>query len=154
MDGVDFELHDDVPEAPAKAVDDGLGAANEAAAPLHEVRGLSCFARGREGELVGGAVGRSWGECCELQQLWVAPAWRRRGIAARLLRMFEQRAHERGCLRCYLETFSFQAPAFYLAHGYRVGLELRGFSPGVVKYVMLREGLGAAGALNPPAPAR
>lgn len=88
--------------------------------------------------MIGGAVGRTWGECCELQQLWVDPAQRRQGIGARLVREFEQRAQARGCRTFYLETFSFQAPSLYRSLGYAVAHELHGFAPGIVKYLMVR----------------
>jgi ribosomal protein S18 acetylase RimI-like enzyme len=133
-----FTLHDNVPEEAGRIVDSGLGMFNEHAAPLHEVERLACFARKPSGELIGGAVGRTWGECCELQQLWVDSAHRRRGIASELVARFEARARERGCRTFYLETFSFQAPGLYRRLGYEVGLELRGFRPGVVKYVMVK----------------
>lgn len=134
-----FTVHDDVPGEAAGLVDAGLGAANEAAAPLHEVRPLSCFARLSCGAVVGGAVGRTWGACCELQQLWVALEHRRAGIGKRLVERLEGRAIERGCRTFYLETFSFQAPSLYRSLGYEVRLELRGFSAGIVKYTMVRE---------------
>jgi hypothetical protein len=44
----------------------------------------------------------------------------------------------RGCHTLYLTTFSFQAPAFYQALGYRPVAELRGFPDGIVKYLMVR----------------
>jgi ribosomal protein S18 acetylase RimI-like enzyme len=134
-----FTVHDDVPGEAAQLVDAGLAAANEAAAPLHEVQALSCFARLPSGEVVGGAVGRTWGRCCELQQLWVEPTRRRAGIGKQLVEQFEARARERGCKSFYLETFSFQAPGLYRSLGYEVKLELRGFSTGISKYVMVRE---------------
>lgn len=139
-----LSVHDDLPQPAWRIVDQGLGDSNEAAAPLHEVRPLSCFARSAGGEVVGGAVGRTWGECCELQQLWVRPDCRRQGLGARLVRLFEQRAEERGCRTFYLETFSFQAPALYRALGYEVQLEIAGFGPGIAKYTMIRRA-GAAG---------
>ena len=132
-------VHDDLPRDAAEVVDAGLGSANEAAAPLHEVRALSCFARLPAGQVIGGAVGRTWGSCCELQQLWVAPAHRRRGIGTCLVEAFERRAESRGCRTFYLETFSFQAPDLYRSLGYQARLELRGFGSGVVKYTMVRE---------------
>ncbi len=103
------------------------------------VQPLACFARRASGELVGGAVGRTWGTCCELQQLWVEPGQRRQGIGARLVREFEHQAAVRGCRTFYLETFSFQAPRLYRTLGYEVRLELHGFAPGIVKYTMVRE---------------
>jgi ribosomal protein S18 acetylase RimI-like enzyme len=95
--------------------------------------------RGPEGSVIGGVVGRTWGLCGELQQLWVDPAYRRRGIASQLVRAFEGHAWERGCRSVCLETFSFQAPALYRALGYTARLELSGFAPGISKFVMVHE---------------
>ena len=88
------------------------------------------------GTVVGGAVGRTWGACCELRQLWVAPGYRGQGVGSRMVRMFERRAGERGCRLAYLDTFSFQARPFYEALGYEVVLEIEGFSDGISKYTM------------------
>jgi ribosomal protein S18 acetylase RimI-like enzyme len=134
-----FSVHDDVPRADAAVVDAGLGAANDAAAPLHQVRPLAAFVREADGAVIGGAVGRTWGTCCELQQLWVDAAWRRRGLGARLVRAFEQRAQQRGCVTFYLETFSFQAPSLYRGLGYEERLAISGFAPGIRKFTMVRE---------------
>lgn len=142
--GLSFEVHDTLPGDAGDIVDAGLGAANDAAAPLHQVQVLSCFARDSTGGVVGGAIGRTWGECCELQQLWVHDAWRRCGVGSRLVRQFEQRAAQRGCRIFYLETFSFQAPALYRSLGYRVVHEHRGFPHGIVKYLMQRDEAPAA----------
>ncbi len=133
----DFSIHDDRPAAEADIVGDGLGDWNDAAGVLQDVQALCVFVR-RGGVVVGGAVGRTWGECCELQHLWVADAHRHHGLGQRLLQAFEQRARERGCRLAYLETFSFQTPAFYEARGYRVALEFRGYTHGVVKYTMTK----------------
>ena len=133
-----FESCDAVPPEAAALVDAGLTEANAAAAPLHEVRPLACFARAADGAVVGGAVGRTWGECCELQQLWVAPARRGAGAGRELLRRFEAAARARGCRQVYLETFSFQAPGFYRREGYTTLNEIAGFGHGIVKYLLLR----------------
>jgi hypothetical protein len=66
-----ISAHDRYPPQKTALVDRGLGEANDAAAPLHEVRPLSRFARTEAGRIVGGAVGRWWSQCCKLQQLWV-----------------------------------------------------------------------------------
>ena len=139
--GWTLTLHEDggVPAADALIVDAGLGVANEAAAPLHQVRRLASFARASDGTVIGGAIGRTWGRCCELQQLWVEPTWRRQGLGARLVRAFEALAQQRGCRTYYLETFSFQAPRLYEALGYRTQLAIDGFAPGISKFVMVRE---------------
>ena len=138
--------HDDVPRSDGVIVDAGLCGFNDAAAPLHEVRPMACFARTPDGAVIGGAVGRTWGPAAEIQQLWVADAHRHRGVGTALVRAFEARAAERGCRSCYLETLSFQAPRFYAALGYRVVFELRELPYGIVRFTMLRElGPDAAG---------
>ncbi len=134
---VTFETHDTT-VAEAALVDAGLGDANERAAPLDDVHPIVCLARSPAGLVVGGAVGRTWGECAELQQLWVAPAQRRRGIGAELVGRYEAAAIARGCRNFYLTTFSFQAPALYQALGYRVAFEIRGFPDGIVRFEMVR----------------
>jgi hypothetical protein len=69
-----ISAHDSYPPEETALVDRGLGEANDAAAPLHEVRLLSCFARTEQSLVVGGAVGR-----------WVGPVLR---VTATLGRSF------------------------------------------------------------------
>ena len=130
--------HDDHPAEEAAIVDRGLGEYNDVAAPLHEVRYLSSFARTPSGEVIGGAVGRWWGEACELQQLWVAESERRKGLGTRLIETFEEQARGHGCITVYLETFSFQALALYRALGYEVEYERSDYPHGIVKYHMVK----------------
>jgi len=137
---VAISVHDDAPEEEARIVDLGLSASNSQAAPMHEVRALSCFARIPQGAVVGGAIGRTWGLCCELQQLWVHADHRRQGIGTRLVQEFEMVAQSRGCNMFYLDTFSFMAPSLYRSLGYEAKLTLHGFSPGVTKYTMIKHG--------------
>ncbi len=136
MLSVAFTTHDSYPVDECALVDGGLGESNEATAPLHEVQPISAFARLGSGQLVGGAVGRWWGLCCELQQLWVDPSQRRQGIGANLVRAFESRARTHGCTTIYVETFSFQAPELYLGLGYKIEYERKGYPRGIVKYHM------------------
>jgi GNAT superfamily N-acetyltransferase len=119
-------------------VDEGLGQANEAAAPLGDVQPLAAFARNAHGQLLGGAVGRTWGACAELQQLWVQPDHRRQGLGAALVQAFEAAARERGVHTVYLETFSFQAPGLYRALGFREHLAIAGFTQGIVKVTFIK----------------
>lgn len=133
-----FETFDARLVAESAIIDRGLEESNMAAAPLNDVRPVTCIARAPSGSVVGGAVGRTWGECAELQQLWVAPEHRRKGIGSHLIALFESTAKSRGCRTLYLETFSFQAKSLYQSLGYRAVVELRGFPMGIVKSVMVR----------------
>ena len=116
------------------AIDAGLNAFNQSEAEVSYVRKLVVTARDEAGSIQGGALGRTWGECCELLQLWVAEPCRRRGLGRSLVQRFEREARIRGCLLVYLDTFSFQAPGFYESLGYEVVLVTRGFTGGITKY--------------------
>lgn len=135
-----MRIHYSTHEAPqteaAAIVDAGIGRHNDAIAPLQQVRGLFVFARGQDGRVLGGAIGRSWGACCELEQLWVNEGERRRGMGRELMRHFEAEAWRRACTLIYLETWSFQAPDFYTSLGYRVALETTGYGGEIVKYTL------------------
>jgi ribosomal protein S18 acetylase RimI-like enzyme len=127
----------DVPSGDSlRVVDEGLEAHNFAAAPLADVSSLATFASEPPGKVVGGAVGRTWGRCCELLQLWVATEYRREGVGSRLLREFEAGARGRGCDVFYLTTLSFQAPEFYRKHGYQELAQISGYPTGIIKYLM------------------
>jgi ribosomal protein S18 acetylase RimI-like enzyme len=131
-----IQSFDHLPDA-ARIVDDGIDEFNSSAAPLHEVKPLCAIAYGDDGQtVIGGAVGRTWGRCAELQQLWVEASHRGQGVATRLMTAFEQQAQARGCVDIYLETFNFQAPDFYRKLGYTVVNELAVYPHGIKKSLM------------------
>lgn len=136
MSPLDFSSFDTPPDASVLAVDAGLDQYNLSVAPVSEVRRLATFATDSSGQVVGGAVGRTWGRCCELLQLWVETDRRSAGVGSRLLRQFEEHAARRGCNVFYLTTLSFQAPAFYRKHGYVSLAEISGYPDGITKYLM------------------
>lgn len=135
-----WQLHafDSLPADVRALVDDGLGQSNDSAAPLQEVQPLGCAAARAPGEWIGGAVGRTWGRCGELQQLWVHPAHRRGGVGTALVQGFVAQASVRGCTSLFLETFSFQAPGFYEKLGFTKWHANNLFPHGIVKYLMVR----------------
>jgi ribosomal protein S18 acetylase RimI-like enzyme len=131
-----FSSFDAPPEASVLAIDQGLDEYNLSVAPVDDVKQLASFATDASGRTVGGAVGRTWGRCCELLQLWVDPAHRSAGVGSRLLREFEAHAARRGCDIYYLTTLSFQAPGFYRKHGYASIAEIPNHPNGITKYLM------------------
>lgn len=133
-----FSTTDAPPESLLLTVDAGLEQHNQAVAPLADVRPLGAFATDESGAVVGGAVGRTWGQCCELLQLWVAPERRSRGVGSSLLLAFEAHARTRGCSIFYLTTLSYQAPEFYRRHGYAELARIAGYPNGIVKFLMHR----------------
>lgn len=72
------------------------------------------------GEIVGGGIAyASLYYIGYLDTLWVAESARNKSIGSQLLASLEARLKEYGCDNCHLETFDFQAPSFYQAHGYQ-----------------------------------
>ncbi len=136
-------VYSPAPAAAAAFVDAGLDEFNIAAAPLDDVQSLHVIAQAPDGTVVGGAIGRTWGECCELQQLWVSAESRSTGIGTQLMDTFEQNAQSRGCQLLYLDTFSFQAPSFYRARGFEEVLRIEGFTGGVIKFTMQKRLTGS-----------
>ncbi len=130
--------YDAPPTSLLDLIDRGIGDFNSTAAPLHDVQPLACFAEDSNGLVFGGVVGRTWGECAEVQQLWVHESSRRNGTGRALMQAFEEQARQRGCRRLYLDTWSFQAREFYESLGFEVQLTLAGFGPGLEKYTMVR----------------
>lgn len=68
----------------------------------------------------GGGFRRHDARTCEVKRMWTHPAYRRRGLAARVLSVLEDAAAEAGYERLVLETGPRQpeAAAFYSGRGY------------------------------------
>ena len=141
-----LQLTDAPDEADLAVVDAGLEASNRAAADLDAVQPLAVFARDAGGAVVGGLRARSWGRAAEIQQLWVHPDLRLRGLGQRLMETAEAALIGRGCTLAYLETFSWQAPWLYLRCGYEIAAQFEGMPRLGVKYVMHKRLAGAVPA--------
>ena len=90
---------------------------------------LAIFVRDA-GTVVAGISGWTWGDCCELQSLWVEPSLRGRGMATRLLAAAEAAAAARGCSQTVHFTWDFQARALYERNGYQLVGRVEGFPLG------------------------
>jgi len=70
------------------------------------------------GNALGGLWGRTELGLLFLDMFFVPAHLRGRSYGARLLAAVEEAARRRGCRRAVVETSSFQAPGFYVRHGY------------------------------------
>ncbi len=72
----------------------------------------------KDGRLVAGIVAWALGSDVHIDMLAVDESEQRHGLGSRLLTHVEKQAREDGCTTASVDTFSFQAPDYYPAHGY------------------------------------
>jgi ribosomal protein S18 acetylase RimI-like enzyme len=96
----------------------------------HDGQWLSIFLRDDAGTIVAGLHGWTWAGCLKVSDLWVHEGQRGQGHGSRLLAAAEAEARARGCTLAFLDTHSFQAPAFYEKHGYRIVSTIEDLPPG------------------------
>jgi GNAT superfamily N-acetyltransferase len=101
----------------------------DAAMGLGDEVDLAIFVRDGD-TLVAGISGWTWGDCCELQNLWVDPSLRGRGLATRLIAAAEAEATARGCSQTVHFTYDFQARALYEQSGYELVGRVKDFPSG------------------------
>ena len=82
------------------------------------------------GEIVGGLTGRVSRGWFRIELFWVADKFRGKGAGVEILRMAEAEARRLGATRALVDTMSFQAPAFYMKHGYTPFARLDDHPPG------------------------
>jgi GNAT superfamily N-acetyltransferase len=97
---------------------DELIAFNTAATGADDHDAFSVKVTDEAGELVGGLAAWTWGGLCGIELLWVREDSRKDGWGSRILLAAEAEARRRGCDRMAVSSFTFQAPGFYLRHGY------------------------------------
>jgi GNAT superfamily N-acetyltransferase len=71
-----------------------------------------------DGTVIGGLWGRTEMGLLFLDMFFLPADVRGLGLGGRLLELVEEEACRRGCGHAVVETSSFQAPEFYLRHGY------------------------------------
>lgn len=80
---------------------------------------LGIYLRNKQGNIIAGLMGETHGNWLTIEFLWVNEDLRGQSIGNQILEKAESIAKERGCNFAFLDTFSFQAPAFYKKHGYQ-----------------------------------
>ena len=73
-----------------------------------------------DSQVVGGLFAEIQLAWLRLSIMAVDPAWRSRGIGAALLGEACREAMARGCRYAHVDTMEYQAPGFYLAHGFEI----------------------------------
>ncbi len=116
----DFEITDQpTPEQVAqleKGLADFMRLARQAD---DEDRPLAVLAKGADGSVVAGLIGKTGWDQFFVSTLFVAEEERRKGLGRKLLLAAEGEARERGCHSAWLITSSLDAKTFYETLGYR-----------------------------------
>jgi len=79
---------------------------------------IALLVRNENDEILGGLYGHTFYRWLFIELLAVPEQGRGQGIGTKLMRMAEDFAREKDCVGIWLDTFSFQAPAFYRKVGY------------------------------------
>ena len=116
---VEFRVEDHPDPADIEVLETKIRREASAAMGLGDEADLAIFVRDA-GRVVAGISGWTWGDCCELQSLWVEPSLRGRGLATRLIAAAEAEAAARGCSQTVHFTYAFQARALYEQNGYEL----------------------------------
>ena len=88
---------------------------------------LNIYVEDDSGELMAGLVAETFGNWLEIEYLFVKEELRRQGIGTQLLQQAESEAKKRNCRFAFVNTYQFQAPAFYQKHGYQEVFTLKDY---------------------------
>ena len=80
---------------------------------------LNLYIEDEQGQLMAGLVAETFGNWLEIEYLFVKEDLRGQGIGSQLLQQAESEAKKRNCRFAFVNTYQFQAPAFYQKHGYQ-----------------------------------
>ena len=80
---------------------------------------LNLYVEDEHGEIMAGLVAETFGNWLEIEYLFVKEDLRGQGIGSQLLQQAESEAKKRNCRFAFVNTYQFQAPAFYQKHGYQ-----------------------------------
>jgi ribosomal protein S18 acetylase RimI-like enzyme len=118
--GFRFSIEDEPAAEELEAINDALVEFNRPYLRDPAFGRIGLFVRGETGALMAGLDANFYAGWLFVNNLWVHAEHRRRGIGRRLLREAEHLAVSSGCHSAWLDTWSFQGPAFYRRLGYEV----------------------------------
>ena len=88
---------------------------------------LNLYIEDDSGEIMAGLVAETFGNWLEIEYLFVKEDLRGQGIGSQLLQQAESEAKKRNCRSVFVNTYQFQAPAFYQKQGYKEVFTLKDY---------------------------
>ena len=103
----------------AQEIGNQIRAYNRSKREEAESEPLNLYVEDEKGNLMAGLVAETFGNWLEIEYLFVKEGLREQGIGSQLLQQAENEAKKRNCRFAFVNTYQFQAPDFYLSHGYK-----------------------------------
>ena len=103
----------------AQEIGDLIRSYNRSKRETAESEPLNLYVEDEHGQLLAGLVAETFGNWLEIEYLFVKEELRGQGIGFQLLQQAESEAKKRNCRFAFVNTYQFQAPAFYQKHGYK-----------------------------------
>lgn len=126
-----MDLRIEINEAPQEVdyqeILDPLREYNQAKTGLISTEKLAILIKDDLGATQGGLYANISGQWLFVDLLVVPEAARGQGLGTKLINMAQELARKKGCQGIWLDTFSFQAPDFYLRLGFSIFGELKDY---------------------------
>ncbi|MFN2140491.1 MAG: GNAT family N-acetyltransferase [Candidatus Promineifilaceae bacterium] len=135
-DRYEIVLEENPEEEAWGAIGRGLSDFNRQALGYNDFERLCFSLRSPDGEIAGGVLGETYWEWLHIDLLWVDERLRGSGYGSQLMETAENEARKRGMKAAWLDTFSFQARAFYERSGYELFGELDNYPQGHRRFFM------------------
>ena len=111
----------------SQIIGDLIRSYNRSKREVAESEPLNLYIEDEHGEIMAGLVAETFGNWLEIEYLFVKEDLRGQGIGSQLLQQAESEAKKRNCRFAFVNTFQFQAPAFYQKHGYKEVFTLKDY---------------------------
>ena len=111
----------------SQVIGDLIRSYNRSKREAAESEPLNLYVEDDRGELMAGLVAETFGNWLEIEYLFVKEDLRGQGIGSQLLQQAESEAKKRNCRYVFVNTYQFQAPAFYQKRGYKEVFTLKDY---------------------------
>ena len=110
---------DNIESQKAQEIGNLIRSYNRSKREAAESESLNLYVEDDSGQLMAGLVAETFGNWLEIEYLFVKEDLRGQGIGSQLLQQAESEAKKRNCRFAFVNTYQFQAPAFYQKYGYK-----------------------------------
>ena len=111
----------------SQIIGDLIRSYNRSKREVAESEPLNLYVEDEHGEIMAGLVADTFGNWLEIEYLFVKEDLRGQGIGSQLLQRAESEAKKRNCRYVFVNTYQFQAPAFYQKHDYQEVFTLKDY---------------------------